>query len=113
MILLTTRTLAPDVNVVELTGRLALGNSLREAEDKIKTLLGEGSRKVIVDLSKTELTDSAGVGMLVMCTSTAAVGEGRLLIASANERVSEIFRLTRVDQILALHGSVDDAAAAI
>ena len=67
----------------------------------------------IIDLSQTELTDSAGVGMLVMCNSTAVAGEGRLLIAGANERVSQILKLTRVDQILSLHGSVDEAAAAI
>ena len=111
MILLITRTLPPDMEVVELSGRLALGNSLREAEDKIKTLLAQGAKKVIVDLSKIEFTDSAGVGMLVMCTSTAAASDAKLRIVGANERVNSIFRITRVDQILSLHATVDEAAA--
>lgn len=51
MILLTTKTLPVDITVVGLSGRLALGNSLREAEDTIKKLVRDGAKKVIVDIS--------------------------------------------------------------
>lgn len=111
MILLTTRSLPVDITVVELSGRLALGNSLREAEDAIKKLVREGSKKVIVDLSNIELTDSAGIGMLMMCHSTAAEANASFRVAGANERVASIFRVTRVDQILSLFASTKDAAA--
>jgi anti-sigma B factor antagonist len=111
MILLTIRTMPPEITVVELSGRLALGNSLREAEDKIKTLIGAGSKKVIVDLSKIELTDSAGIGMLMMCHSTAATADGAMRITGANERVLSVLRMTHVDKILSLFDSTENAAA--
>ena len=111
MILFTTRTLPAEITVVELSGRLALGNSLREAEEKIKDLIQNGSRKVIVDLSRIELTDSAGVGMLMMCHSTAAGADSALRVSGANDRVKSVLKMTRVDQILSLFSTTDEAAA--
>lgn len=110
MILLTTKTLPVDITVVGLSGRLALGNSLREAEDTIKKLVRDGAKKVIVDISSVELTDSAGIGMLMMCHSTAAEASSAVRIAGANERVLSLLRITRVDQILSLFGSTQEAA---
>ena len=110
MILFTSHTMPTDITVVELSGRLALGNSLRDAEDKIKSLMAQGSKKVIVDLSKIELTDSAGIGMLMMCHGTAVGAGAAMRIAGANERVMAVLRLTRVNETLALFGSTQEAA---
>lgn len=111
MILLTTRTMPPEITVVELTGRLAIGNSLREAEDKIKALIENGTKKVIVDLSQIELTDSAGIGMLMMCHSTAAGLEAAMRVSGANDRVKAVLKMTRVDQILSMFPTIGEAAA--
>lgn len=47
----TTHTVEPGITVVELTGRLTLGNRLAEVEHAVKELIKKGSRKLVLDLA--------------------------------------------------------------
>ena len=55
----------PDITVVSCAGRFTLGTQLRLTESMINTLIQKGSRKLVVDLTHTELVDSAGLGVLM------------------------------------------------
>ena len=100
-----------DINVVELKGRLTLGNSLRDAEDSIRKQLGAGPAKTVLDLTELDFVDSAGIGMLIICNSTAEGAGGKLRIAGAGDRVRQAFEITHVDQVLALYATLDEALA--
>ena len=103
------RQLEPDITVVELSGRLTLGNSLRDAEDSLRKHLSSGPLTTVLDLSGLEFIDSAGVGMLIICNSTAEAAGGKLFIACPSERVLQSLTLTHVDQVLSIHSSVEQA----
>jgi len=56
-----------DVTVVEMSGRLRLGNSRMYAENSIHRLIDGGTRKLVIDLARLDYLDSSGLGMLIGC----------------------------------------------
>ena len=111
MLGLTLATLPPDITVAKLSGHLAAGGALREIETRLESLIAEGAaRKLILDLTQVESTDSAGVGMLVQTHIAASDAGLAPRVAGANGRVLSVFRMTRLDKVLALFPTPGDAA---
>ena len=68
---------------------------------------------LIVDMSETPYMDSAGLG-LIMNSYVSAQDDGRkLLLAGVNERVSELFEMTRVQGVLVSFPTVEAAEASL
>ncbi len=107
------RTLDNGATVVEFRGRLTLGNSLRNAEEDVKKIASVPNSKTILDLTHLEFVDSAGIGMLIMCNSTAMEADGKMFIAGAQDRVQAAFKITKVHYVLALYDTLDAAIAAL
>jgi anti-sigma B factor antagonist len=105
----TTRQTESGVTVVEIEGRLALGNRLMEIEWQLKQLIDGGARKLIFDLSRLDHIDSAGVGMLMLCSGLVEHAQGRLLIAGAKGVPKRVFDVVHLDRAITC---VADVAAA-
>lgn len=106
---LKTRLIDPDTTVVEIAGRLHLGNSLSYTETSVKKLIGDGSRKMVIDLTELSFIDSAGVGMLISCSGDMEQAGGRLRIAGAHGPVAKTFEVVHLSRIVALDDKVEDA----
>lgn len=104
----STRELPSGITVVELKGRLTLGDSLTTAEDAIKKLAAT-KRKIILDLSQADFIDSAGLGMLVACSATATSAGGQLRVSGALPRVQQIFLMTQVYRVIPLYATIEAA----
>jgi len=92
----------PDITVVSCAGRFTLGTQLRLTESMIKTLLQRGVRKLVVDLTQTEVVDSAGLGVLMHIFGEMEQLGGTMRVAGANSRVANIFQVTHTNGILTL-----------
>jgi len=104
----------PDgITVLELIGRLTLGNVLMEAEHKVKGMIHAGARKMIVDLTKLSGLDSAGIGFLVFVSGEMERASGKICVIGANERVTQIFAITHIDKVVLIEQSKDAAVAAL
>lgn len=68
--------------------------------------------KVILDLSPVAFIDSAGLASILSLVKGLPEG-GELRIAGARDAVRAVFRLTRLDKVLPLHDTFEDAAAAM
>jgi anti-sigma B factor antagonist len=102
-------TVAPDVTVVKLKGRIVLGRESQTVEALIRQLVREDRRKLVLDLSGVSYVDSSGVGSLAMCAAVAQREGRELLSAAATGAVQYVLRLTRMDQVLKLQPSVAEA----
>jgi anti-sigma B factor antagonist len=91
---------APDICLMEFTGKLMMGNDSRQVEWGISELLGAGVKKIIFDLSKLESIDSTGVGILVMCEAKLRKAGGALRIAGPAGIVNETLVMTHVDRLV-------------
>jgi anti-sigma B factor antagonist len=102
-----TRHVEPDITVVEISGRLSLGNALLAIENSINRLIQDGARKLAVDLSGLTAIDSSGIGVLVSCSGQIERSGGELRIAGAQGAVAKSFELVHMSRIAALDADVE------
>ena len=102
----------PDISVMELTGQLTLGNRLMEVEHTIKECIAKGSRKLVLDLSRLTFMDSAGIGMVMLCSGTIQQAGGRMLIVGAEGKVRKVLELTHIHEVIGMHSDLASACAA-
>ncbi len=92
--------------IVDAVGRMVLGNTLSEAEAKMRAVVAGGQTSPVLNLEKVDYIDSAGVGTIVAVAGLAHQAGGQLRVVGANPRVMGIFKMTRVDTLLSIHESV-------
>jgi anti-sigma B factor antagonist len=103
--------LPPDITVLEMSGRIIMGNNSRDVELKLGELLVEGKKKVIFDLAGVTMLDSTGVGILVVSQAKIKKEGGELRICGATGIVEEILKMTSVDKIVRFFPTVAEAAS--
>jgi anti-sigma B factor antagonist len=104
-----TRYVEPNITVLELTGRLTLGNRLTEVERQVKDTVQQGCRKLVLDLANLDFMDSSGVGMLVMCAGTMNGAGGEMRVSSPNDRVAQVFEITHVGRVVQIFADAETA----
>jgi len=104
--------LAPDVVVLELTGRFALGRESQRVQWQVEELLRENVRKVILDLSGLELIDSMGIGVIMFGAGQLKKAGGELRVAGAKGLVQDVLKLAKVDVVVGFYPTVMAAAEA-
>lgn len=102
-----------DVTVVELSGRMSLGNQLQLVEDRIKKLVEAGARKVILDVTAVAYIDSAAIGVMVMLYGMVAKGGGKLRMCGPSPVVAKIFEITQLKKIIPIDADLAASAAAL
>lgn len=106
-----------DVTILDLNGRLSLGEALgfRPGRDlhlseAVRELADEGHRKILLNLAGVKYVDSSGVGQLVG-TLTSARGQGvELKLSNPAKQVLDLLKMTK---LLAVFDVRDDEAAAL
>jgi anti-sigma B factor antagonist len=89
-----------DVTIIEMTGRLLLGNALGYAENAINRLIDGGTRKLVLDLAGLDYIDSSGLGMLIFCGGRMEQAGGRMRVSGAKSTVARVFEIAHADRVL-------------
>ena len=105
------RQVDPDIIILEMDGRIVLGNDAKAIEWKVDELLKEGCKNLIFDLTAVTVLDSTGVGILVMCYARLRKSGGMLHVAGAQGMVEQTLRMTNVDRLIELYPTVAAAAS--
>lgn len=79
--------------------------------ERLVDLVDAGSRKVVVDLATVEFLDSTGLGVLVGAHKRLRGAGGTLALVCTREPLLKIFRITALDQVFPLFGTVEAATA--
>ena len=108
-----TRTIEPDITVLEISGTLHLGNTLIRTETAVKRMVEDGVRRLIVDLSGLNYIDSAGIGMLIGCAGAMDQAGGKMRIAGARGAVAKSFDVVKISKVVPLDGDVEAASKSI
>jgi anti-sigma B factor antagonist len=98
-----------DITIVDVVGRIVFGDECNILRDAVKPIVSAGGT-VVLNLSGADYIDSGGVGVLVALFTTAKSASSEMRLACANDRVTNVLRITRLLPILGMH---DDEAAAI
>jgi len=101
-------TLDSGVVVITPAGKLNMvaAPALRK---ELHALVDGGQKRVVVDLSKTELIDSSGLGALISGLKVARQAGGDLRIAAPSRQVTTVLELTNLNRVLRAHPSPEGA----
>lgn len=100
-----------DVAVLHISGKLMGGDETKEVHEKVKSLLADKIKKIVIDLSKVKWLNSSGLGMLISCLTSVTSAEGKLKIAGATEKVNSLFMVTKLITVFECYENADRAVA--
>jgi anti-sigma B factor antagonist len=103
------RRVDPDIDVVELIGTLRIGSTLSWIETDLRRLISEGSRKLIIDVSRLRYADSAGIGLFITVNGAMEQAGGGMRISGANGEVAKSFNIVHIDRVIQMNANVDAA----
>ena len=105
------RQVEPDVTVGALSGMLNLGSRVAEFEQAIKQRVWDGCRKMVFDMTSLTYIDSAGLGMVATCATLMAKAGGKVVVATPGGKITQMFEITRLNRLITLFDSVEEACA--
>lgn len=94
-----------DATVVEVSGELDVFTA-PDFEQALQELISAGDTQLVLDLTNVEFLDSTGLGVIVKALKWAREAGGSLRVVATEERIVKVFRITGLDDVMALSGSV-------
>ncbi len=101
------------VTVIELNGDVLGGPDANELHGKLRSLLNEGKKNIVIDLVKVEYMNSSGLGMMASALSTVKNAGGTLVLANPTERIKSLLSITKLNQLFKTFDNTDQAIAAL
>jgi anti-sigma B factor antagonist len=99
------------VVVLDVTGKITLGDSTELLKDKVNSLVNQGQKKLVLNLSGVPYMDSAGLGILIAAYSTATRQGGTLKLLNLTKRISDLLVLTKLSTVFDTFDSEPEAVA--
>ena len=100
---------AGDVVVLDLNGRLVLGDGSGLLKDKVQSLVFQGSRQILLNLGGVTYMDSAGLGELIASHTTIKREGGQVKVVNLTKRVADLLSITKVLTVFDVYDSEDEA----
>jgi len=85
-----------DVTVLDLAGRITLGEGSSTLRDALKELVAKGDKKILLNLGDVTYIDSSGIGELVSGFTTVTNQGGSLKLLGLNKRVKDLLQVTKL-----------------
>ena len=97
------------VTVLELVGRVTLGEGSNLLRTRLKDLLSQGKTRMVLDLAEVSYIDSAGLGTLVAGFTSAQNQGASLKLANLTKRFNEQLHITKLVTVFDVFNTVQDA----
>lgn len=85
-----------DVVIVELSGRIALGDGSGVVRDTVNNLLRQNQTKIILNLGDVSYIDSAGLGELIGAYAKLTKEGGQVKLLNVQKKVDDLLQLTKL-----------------
>ena len=98
-----------DVKVLDLKGRVTLGEGDELLRDKVNSLLNQGHKKIVLNLAEVPYVDSAGLGEIVRTYTTVSKQGGSLKLLNLTKRITDLLSITKLLTVFETFDSEQDA----
>ena len=98
------------VTVMDLSGRITLGEGSIVLRDAVRDLLSKGNKKILANLADVNYIDSSGIGELVSAFTTVKNQGGELKLLNLTKKVHDLLQITKLYTVFDVK---DNEAAAI
>ncbi len=100
-----------DVTILDLKGKMTLGEGDELLKDKINSLLAAGRKHLLLNLEGVPYIDSAGLGEIVRTYTTVSRQGGSLKLLNLTKRIEDLLSITKLLTVFETHDSEADAVA--
>jgi anti-sigma B factor antagonist len=98
-----------DVVVLDLKGRVTLGDGDELLKDKVNSLVNRGFKKIVLNLAEVPYVDSAGLGEIVRTYTTVSRQGGSLKLLNLTKRISDLLSITKLLTVFETFDTENDA----
>ena len=85
-----------DVMVLDLKGKITLGEGDELLKDKVNSMVNQGHRKIVLNLGGVPYVDSAGLGEIVRTYTTVSRQGGSLKLLNLTKRITDLLAITKL-----------------
>jgi anti-sigma B factor antagonist len=104
-----------DIAIVDLDGKITLGENTGILRDNLKSLLAQGSKNIVLNMAGVGYVDSAGLGELVGAYTTAQNQGGTVKLLHLQTKMKDLMQVTKLHTIFATYedeqSAIDSFAA--
>ena len=98
------------VTVLDLSGRITLGEGSVQLREAVRDLISKGARNILLNLSDVNYIDSSGLGELVSAFTTAKNQGASVKLLGLTKKVKDVLQLTKLYTVFDIY---DDEASGI
>ena len=98
------------VTIVDLSGRIVLGEGSEILRDALRDLVSRGQKKLLLNLADVNYIDSSGLGALVSGYTTLTGQQGQLKLLNLTKKVRDLLQITK---LLTVFEVFDDETSAL
>ena len=99
-----------DVSVVDVAGRITLGEGSTALRDTLRDMVTKNHKKILLNLGEVTYIDSSGIGELVSGFTSVTNSGGQLKLLGLNKRVKDLLQITKLYTVFDVH---EEEASAI
>ncbi|HET8674620.1 MAG TPA: STAS domain-containing protein [Blastocatellia bacterium] len=97
------------VSVLDISGKIVLGEGDIQVKDRIKDLLADGQRSILLNLGDVSYMDSAGLGALISAYTTVKREGGQLKLVNLTKRIKDLLAITKLITVFDTYENENDA----
>ena len=100
---------AGDVAVLDMSGKITIGEGSVALRSAIRRLLEEGKKKILLNLAGVGYIDSSGIGELVSSYTTINKEDGQLKLLNLTQKLQDLLAITKLLTVFDVYDSESDA----
>jgi anti-sigma B factor antagonist len=97
------------VSILDLAGKITIGEGDITLRDKIGELLDSGQKRIVLNLEQISYMDSAGLGELAACYKRAQQLDATLKVLNPSGKVASLFQMIRLGEMIETYGNEQEA----
>ena len=98
-----------DVVMLDLKGKITLGEGDELLKDKVNSLVNQGHKKIVLNLADVPYIDSAGLGEVVRTYTTVSRQGGSLKLLNLTKRITDLLSITKLLTVFETFDSENEA----
>ena len=98
-----------DVTILDLKGKITLGEGDEALKDKINSLVHQNRKKILLNLEDVPYIDSAGLGEIVRTYTTVSRQGGQLKLVNLTKRITDLLSITKLLTVFETYDNEADA----
>ncbi len=98
-----------DITILDLQGKMTLGEGDELLRDKVNSLLHQGRKKIVLDLEHVPYIDSAGLGEIVRTYTSVSRQGGKMKLLNLTKRIQDLLSITKLLTVFETFDSEADA----